>query len=79
MLKVTCEEVDARMPAVLRERVAELLIERGVSLECHWEGVVPSADELLQQLTEHVKDQHAMRSWPPEYWVHIRTCIRTSE
>jgi hypothetical protein len=35
MVKVTCAEVDAAMPAPLRERVAALLIARGSDgMEC---------------------------------------------
>jgi len=80
MVKVTCAEVDEAMPAPLRERVEALLIERGSdAMECHWEGTAPTAQELLEVITDHVKEAHALRSWPPEYWVHIKACIRTMD
>jgi predicted small metal-binding protein len=70
-------ELDAAMPAPLRERVAALLIARGSdAMECRSEGSAPSTQELLEAVTSHVKEPHAMRSWPPEYWVHVRACIR---
>lgn len=54
-----------------------LLIERGSdAMECHWEGSASSAEELLEVVTNHVKEFHTLRSWPPEYWwVHIKACI----
>lgn len=80
MLKVTCVDVGAAMRPELRERVMDLLVDRGTAAaECAWEGVAASADALMDQLTDHVKAQHAMRAWPPEYWVHIRSCIRPVE
>ncbi len=80
MVKVTCAEVDEAMPAPLRARVEALLIERGSdAMECHWEGSASSAEELLEVVTDHVKEFHALRSWPPEYWVHIKACIRAMD
>ena len=80
MMRVTCEEVDASMPEPLRHRIAELLVSRGSdAMECRWEGAAPSTDELFQMLTDHVKERHAMHSWPPEYWVHIKSCIRQAD
>jgi len=77
MVIVACPQVDASMPAPLRARVEPLLIARGAdAMECRWEGTAETVEELFEALTAHVKERHAMRSWPPEYWVFIRSCIR---
>lgn len=80
MVKVTCQEVDTSMPEPLRHQVSELLVARGSdAMQCDWEGGAPTTDELFQMLTDHMKEQHAMRSWPPEYWVYIKSCIRQAD
>ena len=77
MFRVSCEQVDASMSDRLRATVEDLLISRDSdALRCQWEGSAPSADALLEALTDHVREMHAMRSWPPEYWVHLRSCIQ---
>lgn len=80
MMQVSCEDVDASMPGPLRQRVMELLISRGSdAMQCGWVGSAATSEDLLELLTEHVQEQHAMRSWPPEYWVHVKACIRPAD
>lgn len=77
MLQLTCRAVDSAMPDALRQRVMELLIDRGSDVtECDWEGTAATREALLDDITAHVQVAHALRSWPPEYWVHIRSQIR---
>ncbi len=81
MMRLTCQDVSMSMPPPLRERVEALLVERGgdnVVQTCYFEVTGETVDEVLEQATAHVKEVHALRSWPQEYWVHVKARIHSA-
>ena len=78
MLQVSCQDVSSRMPPPLLRRVSELMIQRtgeDITTVCEFIAQGETVDAVMDQVTAHVREQHALRSWPPEYWIHIRACI----
>lgn len=79
MMRLTCQDVSESMPGPLRQRVEALILQRGadnVVTQCDYEVLAPTVDEVLELATVHVKEMHALRSWPQEYWVHMRARIQ---
>lgn len=78
MMQVTCQDIATSMPAPLRTRVEALIVQRtgeDVVNECDYVARGASIEEVLELATEHVKTTHTLRSWPPEFWVHLRARI----
>ena len=78
MLQITCAEVNELMPPSLAKRMEALMVERYgeyLPVTCAWIGSGNSREDVLDAATEHVKAEHAVRSWPPEFWISMRECI----
>jgi|GEM_PF-6754599 len=78
MLQVSCEVVNAHMPGPLAARMRALMIEMYGEYfvsSCTWVARGETRDEVLAIATEHVRAEHAVRSWPPEFWIHMRESI----
>ena len=54
---------------------SELSYGEYLPVTCAWIGSGNTREDVLDAATEHVKAEHAVRSWPPEFWIYMRECI----
>lgn len=78
MMQISCADVNAHMPAPLAQRMEALMTEMYGDYfpkTCTWVATGETREQVIETATEHVRAEHAVRSWPPEFWVHMRECI----
>ncbi|MBI2886887.1 MAG: DUF1059 domain-containing protein [Chloroflexi bacterium] len=44
---------------------------------CDFTGQAQTQDALLQAAAQHAREDHGMRSFPPQWWVQMRHHVRT--
>lgn len=82
MLQLSCVDVDSHMPAPLAKRMSELMTQmygEYLPVTCEWVCTGDTREQIIDLATEHVRAEHTVRSWPPEFWVHLHACIREAE
>ena len=76
--EVICWEVPGSFPEPLLRRVMATLEARGEAsaARCEYVSRGATVDEVLEDVTNHLAEEHGLKSFVPEFWVHIRKCIR---
>ena len=49
---------------------------KDVGLDCQWEAMAETEDELMQKIAEHAAEEHDMNAIPPDMMAKVKEAIK---